>query len=55
MQAEPWERSAADLAALMRRSFEATAAPAPALDVAPLGVPALPPRAGPGVPLLREG
>lgn len=38
MQAEPWERSAADLAALMRRSFEATAAPAPALDVAPLGV-----------------
>lgn len=38
MQAEPWERSAAGLAALMRRSFEATAAPAPALDVAPLGV-----------------
>ncbi|WP_443076204.1 TOMM precursor leader peptide-binding protein [Streptomyces sp. NBC_01716] len=37
MPADPWERSARDLAALMRRGFGGTSA-TPALDVAPLGV-----------------
>lgn len=39
MPADPWERSARDLATLMRRGFGAVSAlPVPALDVAPLGV-----------------
>ncbi|MET9551446.1 TOMM precursor leader peptide-binding protein [Streptomyces sp. NPDC006645] len=38
MRAEPWERSAADLAALIRRTLDTHATPALALDVAPLGV-----------------